>query len=445
MSTPPVDRRLSRRHVVKGAAAAVTASFAPLMGGRPARAKAPTLKICQWRHFVPGFDEWFDGRFAREWGERNGVRVEVTHVAASELRPRATAEVAAGQGHDLFGFLVPPAAYEEHALPLDEVVGECERQFGHLVPLARRATYSPKRRQYFAFCDSWAPDPLHYRTDWWEDVGVRPNGWDQIRDGARKIRAKHGAPAGFGLAPELKSNMMLRGLLWSYGASEQDEAGQVAINSRGTIEALKLMRAIFRESMTSEVFDWDPSSNNRFYVYGQGSIIQNAISALRTAELQNPVVARRTTLGPAAAGPGARLTSALVIHCYVLWKFAEHRELAKRFLVALMSAYEEAFRASRFYNVPAFPKAVANLRGKLAADTTNPRAYLILADAEQWSTCPGYPGHATGAIDEVFHRGVIPLMFARVAQGVQTPEASVRQAEDEMKRIFARWGQGRGA
>src|SRR5262249_54113555 len=160
------------------------------------------------------------------------------------------------------------------------------------------------------------------RTDWWEDVGVRPDGWDQIRDGARKIRAKHGAPAGFGLAPELKSNMMLRGLLWSYGASEQDEAGQVAINSRGTIEALKLMRAIFRESMTSEVFDWDPSSNNRFYVYGQGSIIQNAISALRTAELQNPAVARRTTLGPAAAGPGARLTSALVIHCYVLWKFA---------------------------------------------------------------------------------------------------------------------------
>jgi multiple sugar transport system substrate-binding protein len=427
---------------VKGAAAAVTASLAPLMAGRLARATMPTLKICQWMHFVPGFDEWFD-KFARVWGERNGVRVEVTHVAGSELRTRATVEVTAQRGHDLFGFLTPPAAYEEHALPLDEVVGECERRFGRLAPLARRGTYNSQRGRYFAFCDSWAPNLLHYRTDWWEDVGVRPDSWDQIRDGARKIRAKHGAGAGFGLAPELKSNMMLRGLLWSYGASEQDEAGRVTINSRGTIEALKLMRAIFQESMTSEVFDWDPSSNTRFYVYGRGSIIQNAISALRTAELQNPTVAGHTTLGPAAAGASTRLASALVIHCYVLWKFAANRELAQRFLVALMGAYDEAFRASRFYSIPAFPKAVADLRGTLGADKANPKAYLILADAEHWSRCPGYPGQATGAIDEVFHRSVIPLMFARVARGEQTPEASARQAEAEMKRVFARWGEGK--
>ena len=441
MSTSPSDRRLTRRQVVKTVAAVVAAPLAPLVCPRPARAKSATLKICQWTHFVPAFDEWFDQKFVREWGERNGVRVVVEHVSASDLRPRAAVEVSARRGHDLVAFLDPPAAYEEHAVPLDDVVSECERRFGKLVPLAHRATYNPKARRYFALCDNWAPDPLHYRTDWWDDVGVRPDTWELIRDGARKIKARHGVSAGFGLAPELDSNMMLRGLLWSYGAREQYEAGQVTINSKATVEALKLMTAIFKESMTSEVFSWDPSSNNRLYVYGRGSIIQNAISALRTAEKQNPEVARRTGLAPAAAGPQARLASAHVIHCYVVWRFAESAELAQRFLVDLVGASEEAFQASQFYNFPAFPRAVPDLRGKLAADKHNAKAYLALADAEQWSAAPGHPGHTTAAIDEVFHRWVIPLMFARVARGEQAPETSARQAELELKRIFARWAQ----
>src|SRR5262249_26786625 len=182
-------------------------------------------------------------------------------------------------------------------------------------------------------CESWAPNPLHYRTDWWDAAGVKPDTWELVREGARRIKAKQGPLAGFGLAPEPDTNNMLRSLLWSYGASEQDEAGNVTINSKGTVEALKLMAAMYRESMSPEVFGWDPSSNNRFYVYGRGSVIQNAISALRTAEQQAPDIARKTGLAPAPAGPHARLAAAHVIHCYVVWKFAENPELAQRFLI----------------------------------------------------------------------------------------------------------------
>jgi multiple sugar transport system substrate-binding protein len=435
LSTSPVER-LTRRRVLTGSAAA---SLAPLVFARRARAKPGTLKICQWMHFVPAFDEWFDRKFVREWGDKNGVRVVVEHVSINDLRTRAAVEVGAGKGHDLFAFLEPPAGYQEHVVPLTDVVRECERRFGKLVPLAHKATFDPRRGQYFAVCDAWGPDPLHYRTDWWEDVGVRPDTWELVREGARKIKAKHGVPAGFGLAPELDSNMMLRGLLWSYGAHEQDEAGQVAINSRATVEAVKLMAAIFREAMTPEVFSWDPSSNNRFYVYGRGSIIQNAISALRTAERQNPEVAKKTALAPPPAGPRARLAAAHVIHAYVIWKFAENRELAERFLVDLVAAYDEAFVASEFYNFPAFPHSVTNLRGKLAADRYSAKAYLTLAEAEQWSAAPGHPGYTTPAIDEVFNRSLIPHMFARVARGEQSPEASIRQAEAEMKKVFAKW------
>src|SRR5207249_10161035 len=137
------------------------------------------------------------------------------------------------------------------------------------------------------------------------------------------IRERLGVPAGFGLAPEQDSNMVLRGLLWSHGAAEQDEAGRVTINSRETVATLKLMATIYRESMTPEVFMWDPSSNNRFFVWGKCSIIQNAISAIRQAERQNPDVAKQAALAPPAAGPAGRLAAANVFHCYVIWKFAD--------------------------------------------------------------------------------------------------------------------------
>jgi multiple sugar transport system substrate-binding protein len=163
-------------------------------------------------------------------------------------------------------------------------------------------------------------------------------------------------------------------------------------------------------------------------------------------ERSNPELARKAVLAPPAAGPAGRLAAANVLHCYVLWKFSDKAELAKRFLVDLIAAGGESFRASEFYNLPCFPRAVPDLPKKLAAQPTSKAAsrqpadrYLLLAEADRWSTNPGHPGHVTPAIDETVQRGVIPAMFARVARGDQGAEASVRAAEVEMRRIFSRW------
>lgn len=431
---------LTRRRALLGIGVAAAAGAGPAFLPRPSAARrAPTLRVAQWTHPVPAFDEWLDTRFARQWGERNGVAVEVEHFSPHDLRARAAAQVGAQQGHDLFGFFDSPAGYEDHAVPVDDVVTECERRFGRLVPLAHRATYNPKTKRYFAFPDAWAPAPLHYRADWWAAAGVRPDTWEHVREGARKIRERHGSTAGFGLSPEPDSNLVLRGLLWAFGAAEQDEAGRVTVNSRATVEALKLMTAVYRESMTSDVFMWDPSSNNRVFVWGRASIIENAISAMRMAERHNPDLARRSALAPPAAGPAARLSAAQLVHCYVIWRFSPNAELAKRFLVDLVAAYDEAFRASELYNFPAFPRAVRDLPGTLARDTAGGGRYAVLADAATWSACPGYPGHATAAIEEVVQRSVVPTMFARAARGELRPEEAARQAEVEMRRIFSRW------
>lgn len=434
----------TRRQLLTGAATAIAAGTA----GRRGHAAPRVLRIAQWAHFVPGYDEWLGKKFVREWGERNGVTVEIDHLSVVELRARADTEVATQQGHDLFAFGDSPASYEAHVTPLTDVVTECERRFGRLLGFAHRSTFNPRSQQYFAVPESWAAAPLHYRSDLWGGAGTKPDTWELVREGARKIREKRGVPAGFGLSPEPDSNMALRGLLWAHGAFEQDEAGEVTINSPATVEAVKLMSTIYRESMISDVFMWDAASNNRAFLWGQASIIQNAISAIRSMERSNPELARKAVLAPPAAGPAGRLAAANVLHCYVLWKFSDKAELAKRFLIDLVAAGDEGFRASEFYNLPCFPRTVPDLPRKLGAATVTPASraprqpahrYLLLAEADRWSASPGHPGYVTPAVDETVQRGVIPAMFARAARGDQSPEASVRTAEAEMRRIFARW------
>ena len=73
------------------------------------------------------------------------------------------------------------------------------------------------------------------------------------------------------------------------------------------------------------------------------------------------------------------------------------------------------------------------------------RAPIQRINIRCWATCwsgrPkfGYPGYGTAGIDEAFKAWIIPTMFAKVARGHETPENAAKAAEEEYKRIFARW------
>jgi multiple sugar transport system substrate-binding protein len=340
-------------------------------------------------------------------------------------------------------FLAPPAAYEKQVIDHREIYEEVGRKHGKPIALAEKSTLNPKTKKYFAFSDSYVPDPGNYRKDLWEKVGF-PNGpdtWDDLRAGGKKIKEQIGNPLGIGLSQELDTNMATRALLWSFGGSVQDAEGNVAINSKATIEAVKYMRALYKEAETPEVFTWDPSSNNRGILAGKLSFVQNAISVTRQAEKDNPEMSRQIQIRPALKGPVRRLASEHVMDCYVIWDFAENKEGAKKFLVDYMDDFGAAFQASEFYNFPCFPTTVPDIKSRIANDAkAEPHdKYKVLENALEWSTNVGYPGYATAAIDEVFNTFVLPTMFAKAAQDVMSPEDAVGAAEKEMLRIFAKW------
>ena len=439
----PSQKTLSRRSFIKTSSSLICAAgLGPviIIPGR-AQASQKTLKILQWNHFVPAYDDWFNNVYIKQWGEQNDTRVIVHNVGMTSLNGRAAAEIEAQTGHDLFMFLRPPAAYEDYVIDHRDIYQECERRYGKPIDLAIKSTYNPKTKKYFGFSDSYVPDPVNYRKDLWDDVGIFPDSWEDIRAGGRKIKQKHGIPVGIGLSPELDSNMGLRSIMATFGASVQDPEGMPIFQSAETLEAIKFVKALYEETMTDAVFTWDPSSNNRLMLAGKGSLALNAISITRTGEAQKIPLADRIWLAKAAQGPVRRIGLKHLMDVYTIWKFAENIEGAKQFLVDFVGSFRQAFQASAFYNFPCFPDTVPDLHTLIADDPqAKPRdKYAIFEDVSSWTTNVGFPGYANAAIDEIFSEWIISDMFAQAAKGAMSPEDALKAANKKVLQIFEKW------
>jgi multiple sugar transport system substrate-binding protein len=440
------QKRITRRDFIKTTTAgALGAGLGTSIIGVPRRSEAvsakKTLKILQWVHFVPAFDEWFNEKYVKEWGSKNNTEVSVDNIGIAGLSARAAAEVSAQKGHDLFLFNWPPPFYEEQVVDMKDVYAECEKKFGKPIDLAIKSTYNPKTKKYFGFSPSFTPDPINWRKDLWDDVGVMPDSWDKILDGGRKIKQKHNIPVGIGLAQEIDTAMAVRTIMYSFGAHEQDANGNLTINSKSTVEAVKFVKALFQEAMTPEVFTWDASSNNRAMLAGTISLALNAISITRTGEKDNPSFTERIHLAKAAAGPARRIGLEHVMDVYVIWKFAENIGGAKKFLVDYVANFRQAFTNGEFYDFPCFQRTVPDLQKLIGKDSKAkpPNKYEVLGDVLNWATNIGYPGYANAAIDEIYQKWIINVMFAKAAQGVLSPEDAVKEAEAECKRIWEKW------
>ncbi|HUM12504.1 MAG TPA: extracellular solute-binding protein [Myxococcaceae bacterium] len=433
---------VSRRSILRAAGALGAASLTLPSRGRAARRKR--LRILQWNHFVPGYDRWFDA-YAGSWGEQHDTDVSVDHVGVNALNATAASEAASRRGHDLVMFLRPRPVHEPDVIDHREILEECQRLHGKPLDLALRSTRNPGTGKFHGFCDAVVPDPVNYRSDLWAEAGQTPDDWDRVRIGGKAIKARTGIAVGIGLSSEDDSAVALRALLLAFGGAEQDASGAPALQSKQTVEAVKYVTALYQEAMTPAVLAWDPSSNNRAMLAGQSSLVMNAISITRSAENDRLPIGSKIALARPPRGPARLVGLPHATSVYVIWSFAENVEGAKAFLVDLVGHSREAFQASESYNFPSFPAQVPDLGARLARDAKGspPEKYAVLADALDWMTNLGAPGHANAALDEAYGTWVLNTMFARAATGADSAEQAVSQADRKLRVIWEKW-KGRG-
>jgi multiple sugar transport system substrate-binding protein len=434
---------VSRRRLLKaGGAAALTAGVAPsiIIPGR-VKAQQKTLKILQWKHFVPSYDEWFNGTYVKAWGEANDTQVVVDNVGFADLPRLAKAEAETQRGHDLVLFITPPAEYEDQVVDHREIYEECDRRYGKALGFSLRSTYNPKTSKYFGFCGFYAPALLTYRKDLWDDVQVAPDSWENVLTGGRQIKLLHQSPVGFSLAPEQNSAHTMRAIMYSFGSSEQDASANPALKSPATLEVIKYVKALYDEAMTKDVLTWDGAANNLAMLNGEGCLTLDTMSIVRASESTKLPIAKDLRLGKAPEGPAARLAPSFGFHTYVIWKFSENVDGAKQFLADYIGHSREAFLASGFQNTPAFPDTVPDLATVVANDAGagSSGKYSLLAELATWTTNVGHPGYTNPAISEIYSMGIVSTMCARAATGQLTPEEALDQADSEVRRIFQKW------
>ncbi|HET9141117.1 ABC transporter substrate-binding protein [Actinophytocola sp.] len=411
---------------------------------QPASKLSGDLKVLLWSHFVPSHDEWFD-KFAKDWGAKVGVNVIVDHVDQAQIPTRIAAEIQAGQGHDVIQYIATLSQYEPSVLDMKDLVDEANKRWGKQLDLCRKSSFNPATNKFYSYSPGWVPDPGNFRKSLWEPVGFGngPSTWDDLLKGGAEIKKSQNIQLGLGMSQEIDSNMILRALMWSYGASEQDENEKVVLDSPETVAAVEYMTKLYQQAMTPEVFSWNAASNNQGLVAGKLSYIVNSISAWRTAQGSNPAVADDVFFVPALKGPKAAIAAQHVLYNWIIPKHATGVDNAKEFLLHYTANFASASYHSKLYDFSAWPEKLTPNRdawlgsdpfGAKPADKLN-----FLKDSLSWSTNIGHPGPASTAIGEVFNTFVIPNMFARAARGEASPQQAVKEAAQQVTNVFNKW------
>jgi len=332
-------------------------------------------------------------------------------------------------------FRWPPAAFENYVIDHKEIHEECERKYGKPLRMAVRSTYNPKSNKYFAFSPGYMPVFVNYRKDLWDDVGIFPDTWEDIRRGGMKIKEKHGIELGIGLH---NTDYALNAILYSFGASVQDEIGNVVINSKETREAVRFIKALYEESMTRMAMWGSNEWHLNSMISGELSLTSETNVIARIAEMGNSEMSEKIQLAKTPKGPVCRMGSNRMA-CYLIWNFAENIEGAKQFLVDYVGSFQKIFLTSRFLYFPCFPNTVPDMGQLLASDSKAqpPTKYKVLEDVAKWTTNTGHPGYANAAIGEIHGSNLISRMVQDAfAEGVKD---AVKDADTECKRIFSKW------
>jgi multiple sugar transport system substrate-binding protein len=364
------------------------------------------------------------------------VPVRVDFVGWEDLRPQTAVTANTGAGPDIVvGWPDDPHLYTEKIRDLSDIAEYLGNKYGGWYYLAEKYGKKWNTNNWIALPMGGSGSPTVYRESWVKEAGFDkiPTDLDQFMKLAQALK-KNGHPVGFALGNAVgDANGFCQWLLWSHGGYVVDENGQVALNRKETIEALKYAKELY-PNMIEGTLSWQDPSNNKAFAAGQISLTFNGVSIYSAAKTdpssQVPAAdinhARMPT-GMAASAP----ESALVLNAMV-FNHTKYPNAAKEYLRFMMEAeqYDKWLTACIGYWAQPL-KAYAESE----VWKTDPKlaAYRDTCANRFWN---GYKGPISAASGAVTSDYVLVHMVAAVSSGQATPEDAVREAERRAKRYY---------
>ncbi len=399
--------------------------------------KGASLRMLRPVRFVQADEDVFRAN-AKAFTDKTGVEVKVDFVGWEDINQQTAVTANSGAGPDIIiGFTDAPHIYVDKIIELTDVADYLGKRYGGWMFLAEKYGKRYKTNTWIGLPFGASGGPLVYRKSL-----VQAAGFERVPDDhagfltlCQKLKAA-GKPAGFALGNAVgDGNGFASWLLWSHGAQLLDEEGNLIINSKETVAALKNLKELY-PTFIAGTPSWNDVSNNRAYAAQDISLTSNGVSlyfALKndpaTKAIADDTEHQFVPKGVAKTSPMGGLTLNAMV-----FKHSPYPNAAKAFLQFMLEKeqYEPWINANSGYwaqPLAAYADCAVwsgDPKVKIFKDTMNNR---------YWNGYAGPISTATGAINADY---VLVQMCASVATDAATPEAAAAEAERRAKRYFRR-------
>jgi multiple sugar transport system substrate-binding protein len=387
------------------------------------------LNVLTTANYVPASDKKL-AEFMQEFAKQAGVTIKLDHLRSEQMPAKLAAEVTTQSGHDVIELdLMAPWLHQVNLVDVGDIVSEVTKNMGDFYQFGRDAAFVNDR--WLGVPYFWISFPGSYRKDLFEQVGEPPpDTWEELLRAGRKLKTI-GHPVGIPISQCTDAVSSMLSILWSYGGKVMEPEGTtIALNSKETAESVEYVKALYNDTMESEVLSWDNAGNNRFMTAGKGSWIQNPASHYISAKTSKLKVAEQIYFHQTPGGPVGRHT-VVSLRSMGVWKFSKEVGLGKELIRHLFNEerYIEYVKSSDNYNHPILPKFENHPVWDI-----DPK-YEPFKTIGQYSHLYTWPAAPDPKAQIVIYSYVIANMYAKAVTGTPTKE-TIAWAEGEIKRIY---------
>jgi multiple sugar transport system substrate-binding protein len=399
--------------------------------------KGASLRMLRPVRFVPADEDVFRAN-AKRFTDKTGIEVKVDFVSWEDINQQTAVTANSGAGPDvIIGFNDSPHIYVDKIIELSDVAEYLGERYGGWMFLAEKYGKRYKTNNWIGLPFGASGGPLVYRKSI-----VTAAGYERVPEDhagylalCQKLKAG-GKPAGFALGNAVgDGNGFANWLLWSFNAQLLDEDGNIVINSKETVAALKYLKELY-PTFIAGTPSWNDVSNNRAYSAQDISLTANGVSLYFS--LKNDPALKAVAddtehqflpKGVAKSSPMAGLTLNAMV-----FKHSQYPNAAKAFLQFMLEKeqYEPWINANSGYWAQPL-----NAYSDCAVWSGDPKV-AIFKDTMKNRYWNGYAGPISSAVGAINADYVLIQMCASVATDAATPEAAAAEAERRAKRYFRR-------
>jgi multiple sugar transport system substrate-binding protein len=378
-------------------------------------------------------------RQAPEASKALGAEVVFEFINANDLQARITAAMQSGAGPDIIQMLHNwPHLYANGLVDVSDLVAWQVKEQGRSTPCPRPT--SKVGGKFLALPHGIVPGLIAYRKSWFDEIGPPPSP-RRTRSCARSPRSSRRRAS---LRPDPRPYLWRRPgwaypLMWNYGGMEVDKSGKTAIDSTGSVEAVKFMTAFWKDSCDEGGLAWDDTNNNRAFLAGEICATLNGASIYIAAkrgqdkikdDKGEPMV-RDIQHARLPAGPGGSSSYQASFH-HAVMNYGKNQKLAKDFLKWLHG--KEQF-GKWFQVAEGFSIGSTKMWEQAPLWNTIDEPMKGFRTAADNSRVFGYAGPPSAKATEVYSKYIIVDMFAKGVQGMKA-EDSAKWAAGELGKIY---------